>query len=381
MQSAKQRCKIAMSVTSCICHDQRVLKISETLSKMGCDITLIGRKRSIFRWEEIPFKTVLFKMLFEKGFLFYKFFSLRLFFYLLFHRFDLLVANDLDTLLPNFLVSKIRKIPLVYDSHEYFTGVPEIQNRPLVKWVWRTIERSLLPGMKYVMTVSKSIARQYESEYGVKISTVRNCSRRTDKIVPYRKAELGIPDNALLLILQGTGINIDRGSEELLEAICRTRSVFLLIIGSGDVIGRLKSRSGELKISSRVKFIPVVKWDELIRYTKSADAGLSLDKNTNPNYLYSLPNKLFDYISSGIPVIVSDMPEVSAIVRDTGCGLIIDSVTPEKISEAINRLKADPEELAEFRRKSVIASKTLNWETESIILAEFYKKVFKESHL
>jgi len=291
------------------------------------------------------------------------------------------VANDLDTLLPNFVISKIRNLPLVYDSHEYFTGVPEIQDRPLVKWVWRTIEKSLFPGLKYVMTVSKSIARQYESEYGVKILTVRNCSRRTDKIVPYRRTELGIPETDLLLILQGTGINIDRGSEELLEAICRTKNVSLLVIGSRDVMDHLKSRSDELKIRDRVKFVPVVKWNELIRYTKSADAGLSLDKNTNPNYLYSLPNKLFDYISSGIPVIVSDLPEVSAVVREAGCGLIIESVTAEKISRAITRLKDDPKEREEFRKKSLSASKTLNWESESAKLTEFYKKVFNESHL
>jgi glycosyltransferase involved in cell wall biosynthesis len=381
MQSHGHRCKIAISATSCLCHDQRILKISETLAGMGCDITLAGRKRREFKWEEIPFKTVLFPMFFEKGFLFYKFFSIRLFLYLLFHRFDLLVANDLDTLLPNFLVSKIRNIPLVYDSHEYFTGVPEIQNRPAVKWVWHSIERLMFPGLKYVMTVSDSVARKYESEYGVKILTVRNCSRKTDHILPYSKAELGITETDLLLILQGTGINIDRGSEELLGALSQTENVSLLIVGSGDVIDRLKSMSGELNISDRVKFIPVLKWDEMIRYTKSADAGLSLDKNTNPNYLCSLPNKLFDYISSGIPLIVSDLPEVSAIVREAGCGLIIESVTPENISGAITRLKDDPKEREEFRKKSVSASNTLNWERESAKLAEFYKKVFNESHL
>jgi glycosyltransferase involved in cell wall biosynthesis len=381
MRTPGYRCKVALSATSYICHDQRILKVSETLGKFGCDVVLIGRKRRKFKWEEIPYKTVLFNMIFEKGFLFYKFFSIRLFFYLLFHRFGLLVANDLDTLLPNYLVSKIRNIPLVYDSHEYFTGVPEIQNRPFVKWVWRTIERSLFPGLKYVMTVSDSVTRQYESEYGVEILTVRNCSRKTDNILPRSKAELGIPDNNLLLIMQGTGINIDRGSEELLEAVSRTENVSLMIVGSGDVIDLLKTRCGELNIGDRVKFIPVLKWDELIRYTKSADAGLSLDKNTNPNYLYSLPNKLFDYISSGIPLIVSDLPEVSAIVREAGCGLIIDSVTPEKISGAITRLKDYPSEREEFRKKSAIASSTLNWETESAKLTEFYKKVFKESHL
>ena len=122
-------------------------------------------------------------MIFKRGFLFYKFFNIRLFFFLLFHKYDLLVSNDLDTLLPNFLVSKLKGLPLVYDSHEYFTGVPEIQNRPFVKWVWKSIEKLYFPGLKNVMTVSESIASQYEKEYGVKTSGNQELFSRNIRII------------------------------------------------------------------------------------------------------------------------------------------------------------------------------------------------------
>ena len=108
------------------------------------------------------------------------------------HRFDILVANDLDTLLPNYLVSKLKHLPLVYDSHEYFTGVPELTGRPFVKWVWKTIERSIFPHLKYVMTVSDSIADKYEREYNARPLTVRNCSPDCRHIIKYSRDEIGV---------------------------------------------------------------------------------------------------------------------------------------------------------------------------------------------
>ena len=142
MPSNIHKTRVAFSVTNCICHDQRVLKIAETVSSLDCEITIIGRKSGdCCDTDKIPFNTKRFKMFFKRGFFFYKCFNIRLFLYLLFHKYDLLVSNDLDTLLPNFLVSRLKHLPLIYDSHEYFTGVPEIQNRTFVKWVWKSIEK------------------------------------------------------------------------------------------------------------------------------------------------------------------------------------------------------------------------------------------------
>jgi glycosyltransferase involved in cell wall biosynthesis len=367
--------RVAFSVTNCICYDQRVLKIAETVSQLECEITIIGRKKGdCCESDTVPFKTNRFKMLFRKGFLFYKFFNIRLFIYLLFHKYDLLVANDLDTLLPNFLVSKLKKIPLVYDSHEYFTGVPELQNRPFVRWVWKVIEKSIFPHLRDVITVSDSIALQYENEYNIRPVTIRNCSPTAVGISGFTRSELGLNENHLLLILQGAGINIDRGGVELIEAISQTEDVSLLIVGSGDILNILKRLVIELNISGRVKFIPLVDRELLMRYTISADIGLSLDKDTNLNYRFSLPNKLFDYIAAGIPVIASDLPETGKIIKENRCGIIINSVTPENISIAISELRDNREKMRELKKNAVKASKILNWENESMKVTEFYKK-------
>jgi len=369
--------KVVFSVTNCICFDQRVLKMSETVSGLNCDITIIGRHKNseACNSDFVPFKTRRFRMLFNRGFLFYKFFNIRLFIYLLFHKFDLLVANDLDTLLPNYLVSKIKNLPLVYDSHEYFTGVPEIQNRPFVKWVWKSIERNIFPHLKYVITVSDLIADQYKTEYDIRPLTVRNCSRECSYINKFTRDEIGVDDDHLLLILQGNGINIDRGGEELIRAVSYAEKTFLLIVGSGDSLDNLKKSVLDLKLGERVRFINSVPWAQLMRYTKSADIGFSLDKNSNQNYRFSLPNKLFDYLSAGIPVIAGDLPEVTKIISENKCGIIISEVTPERISEAIMELINNTEKLSLMKKNASLASEKLTWEKESAKVKTLYERV------
>ncbi|MGC1389907.1 MAG: glycosyltransferase [Bacteroidales bacterium] len=375
----KKNIKVAFSVTNCICHDQRVLKIAGIVSRFGCDITIIGRRSGYCcDSDSVPFRTKRFRMIIKKGFLFYAFYNIRLFIFLLFNKYDLLVSNDLDTLLPNFLISWFKKTTLIYDSHEYFTGVPEIQNRPFVKWVWKSIEKSVFPALKYVMTVSDSIALQYEKEYGLKPVTVRNCSMKSGSIVPFTRQELGVNRDHLLLIMQGTGINRDRGGEELVDAVNLTENVSLLIVGSGDKLGILIETVSKLGLTDRIIFIPVQTREKLMRYTRSADAGLSLDKNSNLNYYFSLPNKLFDYISAGIPVIATRLPEIEKIVTEFNCGLLISETYPEKISEAISQLRDNKALLTELKKNSVIASESLNWEYESLKVEELYKSIINK---
>jgi glycosyltransferase involved in cell wall biosynthesis len=373
--------RVAFSVTNCICYDQRVIKMAGTVSRLGCDIIIIGRKSGYcYNSDSVPFPTRRFTMLFKRGFLFYKFFNIRLFIYLLLHKIDILVSDDLDTLLPNFLVSKIRNLPLVYDSHEYFTGVPELQNRKFVKWVWKSIEKSVFPQLKYVLTVSDSIAKQYEKEYRLRPLTVRNCAVKSDQLVPFSREELELNPEHLLLIFQGSGINAERGGEELIDAIAITEDVSLLIIGSGDKFEILIEKTKNLGLSERIKFIPKLPWVRLMRYTRSVDAGLSLDKNSNLNYSFSLPNKLFDYISAGIPVIASDLPEISKILNEYNCGILVSEVNPGEISKAIKVLRDNRDLLSELKQNSLIASESINWETESLKVTELYRSILKQIH-
>ncbi|MGA1978363.1 MAG: glycosyltransferase [Bacteroidales bacterium] len=376
MNALPSKNRVAFSVTNCICFDQRVIKMAEALNQLNYSIVIIGRRREhSCDLISLPFRTRRFRMIFKRGFLFYGFFNIRLFFHLVFHRYNLLVANDLDTLLPSYLVSRLMHVPLVYDSHEYFTGVPEIQERPFVKWVWTAIERSIFPHLEYVLTVGDRIAEKYHGLYGIRPVTVRNCARSASSMKGYTRRELNVNDGDLLLILQGTGINADRGGEELMDAIAGAENVILLIVGSGDLIPAMKMKALSLKITDKVRFIPAVPWNEMMRYAKSADAGLSLDKETNENHLFSLPNKLFDYISAGIPVIAGSLPEVNGIIAEYNCGIIIRPVSSDSIKKAVITLRDDRRLLEELKRNSEKAFLSLNWEKESEKVLDLYKSL------
>ncbi|MEO6133616.1 MAG: hypothetical protein ABIP35_00600, partial [Ginsengibacter sp.] len=138
--------KILVSVISDLVTDQRVQKECNTLHKIGYDVLLIGRKSErSFGLHELPFKTLRFYNFFKRGPLMYLVFNLQLFFYLLFKRGDILWSNDLDTLLPNYLVSRIKRRMLIYDSHEYFT---ESVYKKTSKKIWLWLEEKIFPHLK-----------------------------------------------------------------------------------------------------------------------------------------------------------------------------------------------------------------------------------------
>jgi len=365
-----------VSVTNDLFTDNRVNKVSLFLVDQGYAVTLVGRKRkSSIELPERPYKTVRMKLLFETGAKFYAAFNFRLFWFLLFRKADILVANDLDTLLANYLAKKFKpSAELIYDSHEYFTEVPELTSRPKVQKVWLKIERFIFPKLKKCYTVNSSIAEIYHGLYGKEMKVVRNISPlwKSDNIAD--KKSLEIPENKPLIILQGAGINIDRGAEEAVEAMQNIDAV-LMIVGDGDVVQELKKRVNQLNLAEKVLFFGKKPYDVMMNYTTHADIGLTLDKPTNLNYKLSLPNKVFDYMHTSTVVISSEIKEVANVVRTHRIGEVLTEVTPTCISKTINALLANPEKMKLYKANCKLAAKTENWENETKVLNEIFPKV------
>ena len=365
-----------VSVINDLSTDQRVHKVCSFLVEQGYDVCLVGRKKSDSQvLAARNYRTHRMRLFFEKGALFYAFFNTRLFFYLLFRKADLLVSNDLDTLLPNFLVSKMKKIRLTYDSHEYFTEVPELINRPRVQKVWERIERFIFPKLKTVYTVNHSIAGLYTEKYGVGLKVVRNVSPLwRPSLVPDKQA-LGIPGDKQLLIMQGAGLNIDRGVEEAIGMMHFLSGAVLLIVGDGDIIPEMKEKVSRENLDEKVLFFGKRPYAELMCFTFHADLGLSFDQPTNPNYRFSLPNKVFDYLHAGTPVICSDVIEVATIVRKHDIGIVLTDFRAEQMAEVLGKLLKDPGELQRLKENCATAALLENWQKETAVLAEIYPKV------
>jgi glycosyltransferase involved in cell wall biosynthesis len=318
--------RIAISVINDLATDQRVQKVSTTLYTAGYDITLIGRELPhSLPVDQLPYSIRRFKLWWKKGMLFYLNYNLKLLVYLLSKPFDLLLANDLDTLLANYLASKIKGIPLIYDSHELFTEVPELNGRPIKKKLWLKLERWILPKIKFAYTVSEAIASTYQIRYGLPVQVIYNFPFKR-KSEPIRKENL--------ILYQGA-LNKDRGLEELIRAMELINNALLMIIGSGDVKEELKRLVEEMGLQHRVKFKGRMKPEEIIPYTEKAKVGVSLEKESCQSYSYAVPNKIFDYLQAGTPVLHSGLVEVKKLLSDYPVGLTIENHTPQHIAACL----------------------------------------------
>ena len=355
--------KVFVSVSNDLVTDNRVDKTCRSLIDVGYEVMLIGRVRKDSPdMNERPYGYRRMRLWFSKGFLFYANLNISLFFKLIFSKFDLLWANDLDTLVANFLVAKIRNKPLIYDSHEHFTEVPELKYNRFAKWFWKKLERGILPHLKYVITVCDPIKDYFKKEYGIESLVVRNCPKRDFAKRTMSKDDLNMP-NLPILVWQGGGCNIERGMEELVECM-QWVDAYLYIIGGGDIYENLKQLAIRFGVNNKISFIDRLPFENMMQYTFNATIGLSLDKDTNLNYAISLPNKLFEYIHAEIPILITPLSEIKPIVETFSCGEFITNHNPIYLSKTINSLLGDEKRMNLYSQNSKKAKQILCWEEE-----------------
>ena len=364
-----------ISIINGIGTDVRVLKTCNVLMELGYSIIVIDRNLATnLTLNNSKIKVISMSFIVNKGILFYLAFQIKLFFKLLFLKPTILVSNDLDTLAPNYLISRIKNIPLIYDSHELFTEVPELKNSKIKKKIWEKLEAFLIPKLSILITVNESIAQLFFKKYNKRFNVVRNIP---DFITPtsYKsKKELGLPEDKHIVLLQGSGINIDRGAEELIQSFnYLDDNYLLLIIGSGDVWNELIELAKKLNLSKKIVFINKLPKSELINYTVNATIGVSIDKPTNLNYYNSLPNKIFDYAFAKLPMLVSNLPEISAIVNKYNVGKIIATHEPIIIANAIKEMTTSSN-YTSWKQNCSILTNEINWKNESKIL----KKIIED---
>ena len=353
--------KITVSVTNDLVTDNRVHKVCSTLAKMGFNVLLIGRLLpNSQKLKPREYQTKRLSLMFTSEPLFYTEYNLRLLIYLLLNKTDILLSNDLDTLAGNFIASKIKRKPLVYDSHEYFTEVPELINRPKTKAIWEWIERRIIPKLKYAYTVCDSIAEIYTNKYGICFETIRNLPYFLKK-PDNNSSVIGKKEN--IILYQGA-LNKSRGLEQAILAMKRIDKAKLIIAGDGDLKKQLKTLVLNENLIDRVVFKGRLSFEELVPLTQSADLGISVEEDMGLNYRYALPNKLFDYIQARIPVLVTNLPEMASIVRKYEIGDICYSLEPDKLAATILLAMENNMQNKIRKDKIELAASELTWENE-----------------
>lgn len=360
---------IIISVSNDLTGDQRVYKTILMLLEKNYNVICLGRKNKSKIEPALPCKTKRFRLIFNKGFLFYSELNIRIFIFLIFSKADLYLANDLDTLPANYIASKLKKVKLIYDSHEYFTEVPELAERKFVKSFWSKIESRILPKIKFSYTVCKSIADIYSKKYGIDMKVVRNIPICQGSKNQFHKTKE--KPEIKTIIYQGS-VNIGRGLEQIIEAMKFTENMELIIIGNGDIFKNLQEKVKTLNLEKKVFLKGKLHFKDLIQYTINADIGISIEENIGLNYYYALPNKIFDYINAGIPVLASRLPEIENIINKYQIGEFIENHNPEHIALRLKEILSSEVKLNFYINNEQKASKELCWQNEFKNVENFF---------
>lgn len=356
--------RIIMAVSNDLATDQRVQRVAQSLTNAGFSVTLIGRKLKTSMPISFSYKTVRFSLLATRGPLFYALLNWRIFWFVLFQKFDAAVANDLDTLVGVALATKLRRRKLVYDSHELFTELPELVNRPKTKRIWQTIERIFVPKVDAAYTVCQSIANIYNSLYNKNFAVVRNVPQYINAQSPERQKNV--------LMYQGA-LNVGRGIDLMIETMRLLPNCELWIAGSGDVEQQLRAQANAQTDGGKVVFLGKLSPSELRTYTNKATIGLSLEEDLGLNYHYALPNKLFDYIQARIPVIVSNLPEMRAIVEQYKIGTVLTNRTPQALAQTVEQMLQISDT---YTNNISLAASELCWQNEEKTLIDIYNQLW-----
>jgi glycosyltransferase involved in cell wall biosynthesis len=359
-----QKVKIIATVTNDLVNDQRMQRTCNSLSEEGYEVLLVGRKKAQSKnIKHQKFNQIRIKNWFNKGVLFYMEYNLRLFFFLLKNKADIIISVDLDTIVPGVCVKYLRRSKLVYDAHEYFSEVPEVVERKVVKRIWELIARFCIPKSDRAYTVGPILAQQFSKRYKMDFGVVRNCPETINhtmsksSISPY-------------LLYQGA-LNEGR-CVELYIRMMHHLPMQLYIAGSGDLDADLRSLCQKEGLTNKVKFLGMLDPEELNEVTLNAFIGLNLLVDKGLSYHFSLANKSLDYIQAHVPSIHSKLPEYELINEEYDCFLFSET-TENDLIEKIKLLQTNPE-LYQIKRKNCkIAAQKLNWQREKKELFRIYE--------
>jgi O-antigen/teichoic acid export membrane protein/glycosyltransferase involved in cell wall biosynthesis len=293
---------------------------------------------------------------------------------------DIYHAHDVNALTACYCVARLRRRPLLFDAHELPLYECDRVHPLLRRLLWRGLSH-LLARCAGIITVSPAIVQEMRTRYAAgDITLLRN-------IPPYQafaaserlRQRCGLSAAARIALYQGN-LQADRGLDLLVRA-ARFLAAEHVIVLMGRAVGetgeQLEALIASEGVAAQVKILPAVPYAELGAWTASADVGLLLfAPDFSANIRLCLPNKLFEYLMAGLPVLATPLEAVSEVLRATRAGRIVSALTPAGIGAALNALLADPAGLANLRANALLAAREeLCWEQERQQLTALYRRL------
>jgi len=370
MKSATPR-RIILCATTDLSYDQRMARIAGSLHAAGYDVTLVGRERAIsrplrsqpYRQHRLPMRRV------DSTKLFYFLFWVKLFFWIMRQPRAAVCAADLDTILPVWLASKLRGLPRVYDAHELFADQEEVLARPFTRWLWQTIERFVVPRFPHGYTVSESYVEVFRKRYDARYSVVRNAT----VLKPFT-----IPQKTRRYILYQGAVNWGRCFESLIPAM-KNVDCELVIVGEGNFMQQAQALVAEHNLGHRVIFKGYVPPHELPLFTAHATIGITLFVPTSLSNELSLANRFFDYMHHAVPQLGVRYPEYARINAEYPLAVLLDEVTPDTVSTALNKMLADRAGYDAMQQACLRAREVYCWQREEERLLTVWREAFGDA--
>lgn len=357
-------------------NDNRVLKVSRSLQKNGYQVELLATwfDRNLPKQEEVEGIKV--RRISVGPF---KFLPLNLIIFWIkavfkYRKESIFHANDLYGLPPAFLIKKIfnRDVKIVYDCHEYETEAHIYTGKPILRFLAKVFEKLMIGSANEILVVSESIKEEYMKLYDIKEPTlIMNCPyfKEYDKKELFRK-ELNISKDKIIFLYQGK-YQQGRGIENLVEIFTEVgkfnKDIVLILLCYGVGIENLKSKISNVE---NIYWHDKVSPDIYMNYVASADWGVHFMENTCKNHDYAMPNKLFDYFMGGLPVIVSNLKEMSNFVRKHNVGYVIDLEQPDNAVDIIKGINRQSKQ--KFLDNVKRVSKVYTWEQQEKVLLNIY---------
>lgn len=292
---------------------------------------------------------------------------------------DLIHCNDANTLVPGYIASKVLKVPFVYDSHELWLHRATRKHRIIAPHVEAVIEKVTVPAAAGVTTVSQSIADWLAKEYALTVTptVVRNVPKAIENVPGRLRSMAGLSSSDRIISFSG-GLNSTRGIDVVVKALAHLpANTHFVMLGFGTVeyLDELNELAKSIGVENRIHVVGPVKADEVAGTLSDSDVAYVYLKPDCLNHKFALPNKLFEAIAAGLPVVASNLPEISKLVTSYGVGQVFDGEDPVDLAAAIEVVLGNGQNFRDAAKK---ARKDLNWDYEAEGLIQLYDDVLRE---